>query len=121
MMTCSTEIGHTGPHSVKYVLADSLLAHQGVLTDITQDVCWSLYVGREFGVPLPSGEHKIPVPFVDASYDQIPWHYPPSNIPPQPNNLSMTFAAYCELLVIARRVHDVVYVFFFGLHKWVDG
>jgi len=59
-------------------------------------------------MPEPSEKHKIPVPFVDTDYDQISWEYPPSKVPPQPNYLSRTFAATCELLMIARRVMDIV-------------
>jgi hypothetical protein len=77
-------------------------------TTFSEDVCWSLYVGRDFCVPEPSDRHRIPVPFIDTDYDQIPWEYSPSKIPPQPNNLSRTFAASCELLTIARRVMDIV-------------
>ncbi|KAF8241145.1 hypothetical protein L208DRAFT_1420221 [Tricholoma matsutake] len=74
-------------------------------TTFTQDVCWSLYVGRDYCVPEPK---QIPIPSVDTAFDQIPWHHPPSNIRPQPNFLSTTFAASCELLLIARRIMDVV-------------
>ncbi|KAJ6616846.1 hypothetical protein B0H10DRAFT_2035936 [Mycena sp. CBHHK59/15] len=77
-------------------------------TTFSQDICWSLYVGREFCVPSPSEQTTIPIPFVDSDLDQIPWHYPKANIPPQPNFLSRTFAASCELLTIARRIMDVV-------------
>ncbi|THV02241.1 hypothetical protein K435DRAFT_749764 [Dendrothele bispora CBS 962.96] len=77
-------------------------------TTFSQDVCWSLYVGRDFSMPEPSEKQKIPVPFIDTDYDQIPWEHPPSKIPPQANYLSRTFAATCELLMIARRVMDIV-------------
>ncbi|TFK32251.1 hypothetical protein BDQ12DRAFT_659410 [Crucibulum laeve] len=77
-------------------------------TTFGQDVCWSLYVGRDFCVPLPSDHKRIPVPFVDSEFDQMPWHYPSSNNAPQPNYLSKTFAASCKLLMIARRIMDVV-------------
>ncbi|KAF9460391.1 hypothetical protein BDZ94DRAFT_1266118 [Collybia nuda] len=76
-------------------------------TTFTQDVCWSLYVGRDFCVPGPDLK-RIPIPFIDSEFDQVPWHHPPANIPPQPNFLSRTFVASCELLVIARRIMDVV-------------
>ncbi|KAF5384224.1 hypothetical protein D9615_003446 [Tricholomella constricta] len=77
-------------------------------TIFTQDVCWSLYVGRDFSIPSTSDAKRIPIPFVDAQFDSVPWYYPPSGIPPQPNFLSTTFAASCELLLIARRIMDVV-------------
>jgi hypothetical protein len=73
-----------------------------------QDVCWSLYVGRDFCVPELARDTTIPVPFVDSEFDQILWHYPPSGIPPQPNMLSCTFAETCNLLKIARRIMDVL-------------
>ncbi|RDB17161.1 Nitrogen assimilation transcription factor nirA [Hypsizygus marmoreus] len=77
-------------------------------TIFTQDVCWSLYVGRDFSIPSSMESKRIPIPFVDSDFDSIPWHYPPSGIPPQPNFLSTTFAASCQLLMIARRIMDVV-------------
>ncbi|KAF8064999.1 hypothetical protein FPV67DRAFT_1671298 [Lyophyllum atratum] len=77
-------------------------------TIFTQDVCWSLYVGRDFSIPATSDTKRIPIPFVDAEFDSVQWYYPPSGIPPQPNFLSTTFAASCELLMIARRIMDVV-------------
>lgn len=76
-------------------------------TTFTEDVCWSVYVGRDFCVPLPAERH-VPVPFVDSEFDETPWHYPPANIPPQPNFLSRTLAATCELMMIARQVMDVI-------------
>ncbi|KAG6918313.1 hypothetical protein DXG01_015405 [Tephrocybe rancida] len=79
-------------------------------TIFTQDVCWSLYVGRDFSIPSTSGSEskRISIPFVDAEFDSVQWYYPPSGIAPQPNILSKTFAASCELLMIARRIMDVV-------------
>ncbi|KAF8646644.1 hypothetical protein AX16_007143 [Volvariella volvacea WC 439] len=72
----------------------------------SQDICWSLYVGRDFCVQPPS--QPLPVPFVDTEMDRMPWFYPPAKIPPQPNFLSKTFAAGCQLLMIARRIMNVV-------------
>ncbi|KAG6831081.1 hypothetical protein H0H87_006197 [Tephrocybe sp. NHM501043] len=79
-------------------------------TIFTQDACWSLYVGRDFSIPFTSGSEskRIPIPFVDAEFDSVPWYHPPSGVPPQPSVLSKTFAASCELLMIARRIMDVV-------------
>ncbi|KAF9011740.1 hypothetical protein BDQ17DRAFT_1503158 [Cyathus striatus] len=82
-------------------------------TTFSQDVCWSLYVGRDFGVPFPSGVAHIPVPFVDSDFDQMTWKDPQGNVPEQPNLLSKTFAATVGLLMIARRIMDLVYAFFF--------
>ncbi|TFK73146.1 hypothetical protein BDN72DRAFT_247733 [Pluteus cervinus] len=77
-------------------------------TTLCQDVCWSLYVGRDFSVQVPSDLRGIPVPFVDSDFDEIMWVYPPSGLQPQPNNLSKTFAASCQLLLMARQVMKVV-------------
>ncbi|EDR10444.1 uncharacterized protein LACBIDRAFT_325474 [Laccaria bicolor S238N-H82] len=76
-------------------------------TTFSQDVCWSLYVGRDFCVMSPLIS-PVPVPFVDTDLDQMPWCHPPAGIAPQANYLSKTFAATCELLMIARRIMDVV-------------
>ncbi|KAJ7583168.1 hypothetical protein C8J56DRAFT_790809 [Mycena floridula] len=104
--------------SSKYVTSGRI-SHESMLdrnwaywTTFSQDVCLSLYVGRDFCVPIPSKGLQIPVPFVDKDYDQGPWFYPASKLPPQPNFLSRTFAASCELLIIARRAMDVLN----GLH-----
>ncbi|KNZ79271.1 Nitrogen assimilation transcription factor nit-4 [Termitomyces sp. J132] len=78
-------------------------------TIFTQDVCWSLYVGRDFSIPFSSNSLKrIPIPIVDTEFDSVPWYHPPSGIASQPNYLSKTFAASCELLMIARGIMDVV-------------
>lgn len=74
-------------------------------TTFAQDTCWSIYVGRE---PATTRMQTVPMPFVDSDFDQIPFYYPSSNIPPQPNFLSRTFAASCELLMITRRIMEVV-------------
>ncbi|KAE9402722.1 hypothetical protein BT96DRAFT_918021 [Gymnopus androsaceus JB14] len=76
-------------------------------TNFTQEMCWCLYVGRDFTVSI-SDTNSIPVPYVDAEYDQIDWFHPSANIAPQPNYLSTTFAATCELMNIARRVMSVI-------------
>ena len=70
-----------------------------------QDVCWSLYVGRDFCVAEPIG---APMPHIDSKYDEMPWFHPPAQIAPQPNNLTKTFEATCRLLMIARRIMDVM-------------
>ncbi|KAH9474420.1 Nitrogen assimilation transcription factor nit-4 [Psilocybe cubensis] len=80
-------------------------------TTFSQDVCWSLYVGRDFCVTPPSEAEPgkdIALPFVDAEYDQMPWVHPPSGVDPQPNYLTKTFEATCELLLISRRIMDVI-------------
>ncbi|KAJ3753538.1 hypothetical protein EV360DRAFT_53319 [Lentinula raphanica] len=77
-------------------------------TTFTQEMCWCLYVGRDFNLLTPTEEGSIPVPYVDAEYDQIPWEHPSANIAPQPNYLSTTFAATCELMKIAKAVTGVL-------------
>ncbi|KAF9026870.1 hypothetical protein BDZ89DRAFT_1067355 [Hymenopellis radicata] len=92
-----------------------LISHDDMLdrnwahwTTFSLDVCWSLYVGRDCSVPIPAHIEDIPVPFVDSEFDQIPFYHHTANIPPQPSYLSKTFAATCELIVVARRVMGVV-------------
>lgn len=50
------------------------------------------------------------MPLVDMAHDQMPSTYGPLNPEPQPNLLSKTFEATCQLLVISRRIMDVVFV-----------
>ncbi|KAJ7291319.1 hypothetical protein C8J57DRAFT_1491814 [Mycena rebaudengoi] len=70
------------------------------------DVCWALYVGREFP-PLPEGRNT-PMPLISPESDQLPWHYEPANIPPQPNFLSLIFSASTSLFLIARKIIHVL-------------
>jgi len=86
--------------------SDRLDRHWANWTTVTQDVCWSLYVGREFCVSAPDADFSMPI--VDVELDQMPWTHGPANIPPQPNYLTKTFEATCELLMISRRIMDVV-------------
>ena len=62
-----------------------------------QDVCWSLYVGRDFSTPIPD----LPMP--PSTYGNL-------NAESQPDLLTMTFEATCQLLVISRHIMDVVFV-----------
>ncbi|KAK0484826.1 fungal-specific transcription factor domain-containing protein, partial [Armillaria novae-zelandiae] len=93
-------------------------------TAFSWDVCWSLYVGRDCSVPIPAHVGDVPIPFVDSAFDQMAWHHPGAKIPPQPSFLSKTFAATCELCVVARRVMEVVWVLplfkisFLQLNNW---
>ncbi|KAF8802030.1 hypothetical protein BYT27DRAFT_6777102 [Phlegmacium glaucopus] len=89
--------------------ADRLDRHWANWTTFTQDVCWSLYVGRDFCVPAPvSADTQAIMSYIDPEFDEMPWFYPPSRLAPQPNHLTKTFEATCRLLVIARRIMDVV-------------
>ncbi|KAJ7704480.1 hypothetical protein B0H17DRAFT_1039775 [Mycena rosella] len=76
-------------------------------TIFSLDLCWTLYVGRDFCAP-PRDRPVIPLPFVDEECDRVPWYHPPANIPPQPSFLSLTFAASTSLLLIGRKIVDVV-------------
>ncbi|KAJ7764602.1 hypothetical protein DFH07DRAFT_698722, partial [Mycena maculata] len=73
------------------------------------DVCWALFFSRDFAGPSLS-RRTVPLPCVDSESDQIPWHYPPSNIPPQPNYLSLSFYETASLFVITYKIIDIVYV-----------
>ena len=75
-----------------------------------QDVCWSLYIGRDCAMAPPKEGQGVPVPFVDSEFDHEPWAWEPSGLPPQKSNIASVFAATCELLRIGRRVMDFVYV-----------
>ena len=80
-------------------------------TTFTQDVCWSLYVGREFCLSIPgNGDKDVPLPYVDEDGDQSPWVHLPSGLEPQPNYLTKTFAASCQLLVVSRPIMEIMYV-----------
>ncbi|KAK0469221.1 uncharacterized protein EV420DRAFT_15384 [Desarmillaria tabescens] len=87
---------------------DTMDRNQAYWTTFSEDACSSVYgVGRDFTVPQPV-ERRVSVSFVDSEFDKIPWHYPPANIPPQPNFLLRTLAATSELMMILRQVMDVI-------------
>lgn len=69
----------------------------------TSDVCWSLYVGREFATSVPDDD--FPLPYIDAALDEMPVVY--GNLPPQPNHTTKTFHANAELFVIGRDILEV--------------
>ncbi|KIY71692.1 hypothetical protein CYLTODRAFT_368800 [Cylindrobasidium torrendii FP15055 ss-10] len=77
-------------------------------TTFTQDVCWSLYVGRDFCVSQPV-RGTIPCTVtLDKDYDRIPWIHPPGSENSQPSHLSSTFVASCDLMQLARKVMEVI-------------
>ncbi|KAJ6625099.1 hypothetical protein B0H10DRAFT_654938 [Mycena sp. CBHHK59/15] len=76
-------------------------------TIFSLDVCWALFFGRDFCGP-PLDRRAILLPFGDSEFDQISWDHAPANIPPQPSLLSLTFSASASLLLIARKIIDVV-------------
>ncbi|KAJ7704479.1 hypothetical protein B0H17DRAFT_1039765 [Mycena rosella] len=73
----------------------------------SSDLCWALYVGRDFCAP-PLNRPAIPLPCIPVEFDQVPWYHAPANIPAQPNFQSCTFAASASLLLIGRKIIDVV-------------
>ncbi|KAF9453398.1 hypothetical protein P691DRAFT_755650 [Macrolepiota fuliginosa MF-IS2] len=75
-------------------------------TTYCQDVCWSLYVGREYCIPTAS--KSIPIPFADADFDKMDWVYPPAGTQAQPGYESKTFSSSCQLLMITKSIMDVV-------------
>ena len=78
-------------------------------TIFSQDVVWSLYVGRECCVTPPrEKDRSFPVPFVGSEIDQSAWYWAPSKMPPQPSNVVKTFECSCELMLIGRRIMDFV-------------
>ena len=75
---------------------------------LSQDVQSALYFGRETG---GSPRRDTLMPFVDSEMDQMPWYYPPANIPPQPNYLTLVFYETSALLIITLQITDVVCVY----------
>ncbi|KAI0774652.1 hypothetical protein BD413DRAFT_472376 [Trametes elegans] len=74
----------------------------------SQDVLWSLYVGRECCVLPPRKDRQIPLPWVGSELDQAPWYWAQCKMPPQPSQVVRTFEKTCELMLIARRIMDFV-------------
>ncbi|KAJ7291289.1 fungal-specific transcription factor domain-containing protein, partial [Mycena rebaudengoi] len=81
-------------------------------TLFTWDVYWALCFGRE--PPSLSEKYNTPMPFVSSESDQILWHHPPANIPPQPNYITLIFSASTSLSLIARKIVLALY----GLGYW---
>ncbi|KAI0705745.1 hypothetical protein C8T65DRAFT_652622 [Cerioporus squamosus] len=72
----------------------------------SQDILWSLYVGRECSLVPHKKERQFPVPYVGSEIDNNAWFWAPSKMPPQPSYIVRTFAASCDLMVISRRIFD---------------
>ena len=72
----------------------------------SQDILWSLYVGRECSLVPHKKERMFPVPYIGSEIDTNAWYWAPSKMPPQPSYIVRTFAASCELMVISRRIFD---------------
>ncbi|KAJ7036684.1 hypothetical protein C8F04DRAFT_1036213 [Mycena alexandri] len=71
------------------------------------DVLCALYFRRTLNLSPPDPQ-SIPLPTVDAEYDQIPWTHPSTNIPPQPNLLTLIFFESAGLMLIASQIIDVM-------------
>ncbi|OSC97917.1 hypothetical protein PYCCODRAFT_1439733 [Trametes coccinea BRFM310] len=92
-----------------------LITHEDMLdrnwaywATFSQDVLWSLYVGRECCVLPPRKDRQIPLPWVGSEIDQAPWYWAPCKMPPQPSHVVRTFEKTCELMLIARKIMDFV-------------
>ncbi|KAI0638671.1 hypothetical protein C8Q77DRAFT_1092212 [Trametes polyzona] len=92
-----------------------LITHEDMLdrnwaywATFSQDVLWSLYVGRECCVLPPRKDRQIPLPWVGSEIDQAPWYWAQCKMPPQPSHVVRTFEKTCELMLIARRIMDFV-------------
>ncbi|KAI0677740.1 hypothetical protein C8Q78DRAFT_1004170 [Trametes maxima] len=92
-----------------------LISHEDMLdrnwaywSTFSQDVLWSLYVGRECCVLPPRKDRQLPLPWVNSEIDQAPWYWAPCKMPPQPSHVVRTFEKTCELMLIARRIMDFV-------------
>ena len=75
-------------------------------TIFTQDILWSLYVGRECCVVPQPKEAQFAVPYIGGEIDSTSWFWGPSKMPPQPSNVVKCFEASCYLMFIARRIFD---------------
>ncbi|CAL1699935.1 unnamed protein product [Somion occarium] len=86
--------------------SDAIDRHWAYWETVTQDVCWSLYVGRDRCFIHQKGENSrsIPVPLVGSDIDRAPWHCEPAKFPLQTSNVASVFAATCELMHVAERV-----------------
>lgn len=75
------------------------------------DVFWSLYVGRDCCLPDPSSAtEKVSLPPVDEKIDLAVWNWSASSrkVPNQPCRILTIFVASCELMMIGRKIIDVV-------------
>ena len=79
-------------------------------TIFTQDILWSLYVGRECCVIPQPKEAQFAVPYIGGDIDSTSWFWGPSKMPPQPSNVVKCFEASCDLMFIARRIFDFLWV-----------
>ena len=74
-----------------------------------QDACWSLYVGREFGIPL--GHNNDPhslLALADPDLDYMTWRRPDSDGQAQMCRTFTVFVWTCDLMKISRRIMDLM-------------
>ncbi|KAJ3560388.1 hypothetical protein NP233_g10873 [Leucocoprinus birnbaumii] len=86
-----------------YITAEDQIDRNWVYwTTFCQDVCWSLYVGREYCIPSIS--KTVPIPFTDADFEDMEW------AGDQPSSAldAKAFGFTCKLLVITKSIMDVV-------------
>ncbi|KAJ7036727.1 hypothetical protein C8F04DRAFT_1394007 [Mycena alexandri] len=102
-----------GPNAAESVKT-GLITHEEMVTQnwahwstFSIDVLCALYFRRTLTLPPPDRQ-SIPLPTVDAEYDQMPWIHPSTNIPPQPNLLTLIFFESAGLLLIAYQIIDVM-------------
>ncbi|KAH9939365.1 uncharacterized protein BXZ73DRAFT_89034 [Epithele typhae] len=87
--------------------ADMLDRNWGYWMIFSQDVLWSLYIGRECCVSPPRKDHHMfSVPYIGSEIDQNPWYWAPSKMPPQPSNIVRVFDCSCQLMLIGRKIMD---------------
>ncbi|KAJ7028672.1 fungal-specific transcription factor domain-containing protein [Mycena alexandri] len=90
------------------ITSEEMLGRNSVhWTIFSMDVCWALYFGHDFMGPPPD-RRTISLPVVDTQLDQIPWFYAPSNIPPQPNLLTLIFLKSSTLFLIGHKIVSIV-------------
>ncbi|KAJ7032129.1 hypothetical protein C8F04DRAFT_1359758 [Mycena alexandri] len=102
-----------GPNAAQFVMT-GLITRDEFLTQnwahwsiFSIDVLCAIYFRRPLIRPPPDRQ-SIPLPTVDAEYDQMPWTHPCTNIPPQPNLLTLIFFESVGLLLIAYQIIDVM-------------
>ncbi|KLO06178.1 hypothetical protein SCHPADRAFT_946303 [Schizopora paradoxa] len=86
----------------------------------SQDACWSLYVGREFGIPMgPDDDPSVLEGLVDPMLDTMGWRQEPRKavvegeeieepVVPQKCGTFSVFLWSCYLMKISRRIMDLM-------------
>ncbi|KZS87377.1 hypothetical protein SISNIDRAFT_460996, partial [Sistotremastrum niveocremeum HHB9708] len=76
----------------------------------SQDVFWSLYIGREFSINLNNAVLPLPS-FENLPEDDMLWILPGVDDVPRPNLLREAFVPSCTLTIIATRIMNLIYRF----------